>query len=179
MPVVVTISASAQHGKDTFASFLKNELEAKGKKTLIIHYADVLKFVAKQWYGWDGQKDDKGRTLLQYLGTDLFRKNRPDCWVTIVKELILGMGDTIDMVLIPDCRFPNEIVTLQCPELNKVYSVKVFRPDFDNGLSEAQKNHVSETALNNWKFDYTVINSGSLEDFRGKAEELAEVLINK
>lgn len=178
MAKIITISGSAQHGKDTFASFLSKALESRGKKTLVIHYADVLKFVAKQWYGWDGVKDDKGRTLLQYLGTDVFRKNRPDCWVTIVKELILGMGDTIDFVLIPDCRFPNEIEVVKEINPDDFMCIKVFRPNFDNGLSEEQKNHKSETALNGFNFDLRIINDAGVEGLTRKAEEVSEAMIN-
>ena len=113
MSKIITISGSAQHGKDTCATYMREYLMSKNKNVMIIHFADVLKFVAKQWYGWDGVKDEHGRTLLQYLGTDVFRKNRPDCWATIVKELILGMGNTVDFVIEPDCRFPNEIITMR------------------------------------------------------------------
>lgn len=177
LSTIVTISASARHGKDTFAGFLKDSLEAQGKKVIIFHYADFLKYIASNWFNWDGKKDDKGRTLLQYLGTDVFRKNRPNCWVNMAKEFVLGMGDLVDFVLIPDCRFPNEIEIWNESGFN-IKTIKVIRPDFDNGLSESQKAHPSETSLNNWIFDYNIINSGTLEDLKGKSDVLAKTLIN-
>ena len=55
---VITISGKAQNGKDTTAGLLKAALEADGYKVLITHYADLLKYICKQFFGWDGQKDD-------------------------------------------------------------------------------------------------------------------------
>ena len=42
---VLCISAKARHGKDTAAEIIKEYLESLNKKVLIIHYADLLKFV--------------------------------------------------------------------------------------------------------------------------------------
>ena len=41
-----------------------------------------------------------------------------------------------------------------------VTTVRIERPNFDNGLTEEQKNHESETALDDYIFDYRIINNG-------------------
>lgn len=41
-PTFILISGKARHGKDTTANMLYDEFKKKGKKTLIIHYADLL-----------------------------------------------------------------------------------------------------------------------------------------
>ena len=41
-----------------------------------------------------------------------------------------------------------------------VTTVRVIRPNFDNGLTEEQQKHESEVALNNYNFDYKIINNG-------------------
>ena len=46
---VITISGKAQNGKDTTAGLLKSALEADGYKVLITHYADLLKYICKQF----------------------------------------------------------------------------------------------------------------------------------
>ena len=85
---VITISGKAQNGKDTTAGLLKAALEADGYKVLITHYADLLKYICKQFFGWDGQKDDAGRHILQYVGTDIIRQKRPDYWVGFVTSIL-------------------------------------------------------------------------------------------
>jgi hypothetical protein len=44
--------------------------------------------------------------------------------------------------------------------------VRVERPNFDNGLTEAQKNHPSEVDMDNYPFDYKILNEGTLEEFK-------------
>ena len=65
--------------------------------------------VATTYYGWSGEKDEKGRELLQKLGTDLGRTNNPNVWVNCVKEIVKALQTEYDFVLIPDVRFPNEM----------------------------------------------------------------------
>ena len=68
---IIAISGHAQNGKDTTANIIKKHLEERGDKVLIVHYADLLKFICTKYFDWDGQKDEKGRHLLQYIGTDI------------------------------------------------------------------------------------------------------------
>ena len=105
---VICISGKAQNGKDTTASFMKQALEDKGQRVLIAHFGDLVKYICKTFFGWDGQKDERGRTLLQYVGTDKIRAVSPDYWVDFIVNILTIFKDEWDYVLIPDCRFPNE-----------------------------------------------------------------------
>lgn len=153
---IITIAGKAQHGKDTTAELLKNRLEIRGKKVLLTHYADLLKYICEKFFDWDGKKDEAGRSLLQYVGTEVIRTAKPDYWVDFIKSVLILFPDKWDYVIIPDTRFPNEINGLK--DDFDVFAVRVVRPNFDNGLTDAQKNHVSETALDNYEFDYTIEN---------------------
>ena len=44
---VICISAKARHGKDTAAEIMIEYLEMQGKKVLITHFADLLKYLCK------------------------------------------------------------------------------------------------------------------------------------
>ena len=70
-------------------------------------------------------------------------------------------------MIIPDTRFPNEIDLIKSAYDN-VDFIKVVRPGFDNGLTEEQKNHPSETALDDIEADYTFYNDGTLDDLIAK-----------
>lgn len=152
---VITISGKAQAGKDTTARMLKNKLIRSGHSVLITHFADLLKFQAKTLFDWDGKKDEAGRTLLQRLGTDIVREKNPNYWADYLSEMLWIYDGQWDYVIIPDARFPNEIEAMKyefdCVAVNVV-------SDFDNGLTDEQKNHPSETALDNYDFDYTLVN---------------------
>jgi hypothetical protein len=52
--------------------------------------------------------------------------------------------------------------------------LRVERPDFDNGLTEAQKNHASEVKMDNYNFDDVLLNDGTLESFRDKLNSFVD-----
>ena len=160
---VFCISGKARHGKDTAAQDIRKVLWGYGKRVLITHNADLLKYICSSYFGWNGEKDECGRTLLQYVGTDVVRVKRPTFWVDFIADILDLFNDVWDYVIIPDCRFPNEIDSLRQRGLD-VTHVKVTRDGFDNGLTDEQKAHISETALDGVAPDYTIDNSGSLVD---------------
>lgn len=161
---VICISGKAQHGKDTAGKYIKQLLEQEGKRVIVAHYADLVKYVAKMFLGWDGNKDETGRTLLQYVGTDIVRKKSPNYWVDFIGQIITLFDDANlwDCVIIPDCRFPNEIEVLAEDYDIEVWSVRVVRNNFESPLTEAQKNHPSETAMDDYRlFDAVLENDGT------------------
>lgn len=162
---IFTVSGKAQHGKDTFANILYKELTNKGHRVLLTHYADLLKFICKSLFNWNGEKDKKGRQILQYVGTDIVRKERPNYWVEFVIDMIDLFGENWDYVIIPDTRFPNEIDMLK-EKYDKVEHIRVVRPNFTSTLTEEQLKHPSEIALDNVIPDITIFNQGTMEELK-------------
>lgn len=160
---VICISGKAQHGKDTVAGLLDIALTEKGYTVKTIHYADLLKFICEKYFGWNGEKDDYGRSLLQRVGTDVIRNQEPDYWVDFVVTFLKLFPNEWDFVIIPDTRFPNEVFDMKDAFPDTVH-LRVIRPDFDNGLSEEQKNHPSEVALDTITPDAIIYNDGNFED---------------
>lgn len=162
---IICISGKAQHGKDTSAAMMKELLEADGKRVLIAHYGDLVKYVCKTFFGWDGNKDEKGRTILQHVGTNIVRQQRPEFWVDFIIDILTLFDGEWDYVLIPDCRFPNEIERMK-KEFYDVSSLRITRENFVSPLSEEQQRHPSETALDDYEFDFTIFNNGTTDDLR-------------
>jgi len=158
---VICVSGKAQHGKDTVASIMKEQLEMRGNSVLICHYADLVKYICTKFFDWNGNKDEYGRTLLQYVGTDVIRTKEPDYWVDFIIEVLKFFPDTWDYVIIPDTRFPNECQRMKA-EFHSV-SVRVDRPGFESNLTEEQKKHPSETSLDSYKFDAYIHNKGTIK----------------
>lgn len=167
---VICISGKARHGKDTTAKHLSEILQEKGYKVLITHYADLLKFICKNMFSWDGQKNEEGRHILQYVGTDIIKKQQPNFWVDFIIQILQLFPDTWDYVLIPDCRFPNEITRMKEAGLHTIH-VRVIRPFFENGLTEEAKKHISETALDQFKYDLLLLNSGD-DSYKNTIKEI-------
>lgn len=168
---IILISGKARHGKDTTANFLKSALEADGYSVLVAHYGDLVKYVCKTFFGWNGEKDEHGRTLLQKVGTDAIRTQRPDYWVSFITDIMELFSEEWDYVLIPDCRFPNEVERVKEAGFNTVH-LRVVRENFVSPLTAEQQAHPSETALDNTTPDYYIMNSGSLKDLQNTVVEL-------
>lgn len=172
---IVCISGKARHGKDTVAGIMKTKLESQGKRVLIAHYGDLVKYICEKYFDWDGQKDEKGRTLLQYVGTDVVRAQEPDFWVAFIQKVLTLFPNEWDYVLIPDCRFPNEIEFFRNGTIN-TYLVRVNRPNHNSGLTPQQLNHPSETALDSYTADYYIINDSTLNALESKISEIIQAI---
>ena len=169
---VIVLSGKARSGKDTTSLMLNEILEAKGLKVMNLQFSSYIKEYAKKITDWDGSDETKPRQLLQELGTSVIRKNIDELF--FVKRII---GDIkvysyyFDIIVISDCRVKVEIDELR-KEFNNICAVRVTRPNFDNGLTEEQKMHFTEIDLDDYdKFDYEIINDGTLDDLKVKVEK--------
>ena len=117
--------------------------------------------------GWEAAKAlPDVRRFLQRLGTEGVRDTLgPDAWLLCFRRALTGAADlvsahhaTVDpqlKVVIPDVRFPNEAAAIR--EMGgQVW--KVTRPGC------ASDGHASEAGIDRISADYTLGNSGSLED---------------
>lgn len=175
---IVCISGKAQHGKDTSARFMKSYLESRGYKVLIAHFGDLVKYVCTKFFDWDGEKDQYGRSLLQYVGTDVVRVQEPDYWVDFIKSILTLFKDQWDFVLLPDCRFPNEYEHFINAGFDTVL-VRVARVNFESPLSTEQQQHPSETAMDDYTASYYILNDRSLSDLERSVQEIAQALIKR
>ena len=158
---LILISGKARAGKDTFSIGLDGYQKYS--------FAGQLKEFAEK-LGWDGEKNERGRKFLQDLAS-VVREYNSNTWIRILGYLIED-EDYPDKVVVTDCRYLNEIQLMKQWSLihnYKVTTIRIERPGFDNGLTEAQKNHPSETELDNYPFDYVIKNSGTIGDLMGIA----------
>lgn len=171
----ICISGKAQNGKDTSAEIFKNELIIRGHSVLVIHQADLLKYICKAFFNWNGEKDEAGRTLLQQVGTNVIRKVEPDFWVDFIAKVTGFFKDTRDYIIVPDTRFPNELEKLKANDAN-IFHVRVIREGFKSPLTEEQQQHPSETALDGIESDFTLINDKGIDDLYGGVVSILDAI---
>ena len=174
-PIVYIFSGKARAGKDTSAAFVNNYYLKKNKKVVNLQYSAYLKEYAKKIVDWDGSDETKPRQLLIDLGTNLIRnKLDENFFINRMIEDIRVLSYFFDVITISDARIVGE---LEIPKktFDNVKIVNIVRPNFDNGLTEAQKQTLTETSLNGYSgYDYTVINDGSIEDLEKSIVEIVE-----
>lgn len=112
--------------------------------------------------GWDEVKDEvpAAREFLQRLGVACRDQIGPDVWVDALARR-LSVHPSARYV-ITDVRFPNEAEFIT----NRGGQVwRIERPG-----TQPVNSHTSETALDDWAFDRTIVNDGSLADLRRSVE---------
>lgn len=174
----ICISGKAQNGKDTSAEIFKNELIIRGHSVLVVHQADLLKYICKVFFNWNGEKDEAGRTLLQQVGTNVIRKADPDFWVDFIAKVTGFFKNTWDYIIIPDTRFPNELEKLKTNDAN-VFHVRVVRRNFKSPLTAEQQKHPSETALDGVESDFTLINDKTIENLHASVVKILDAIEEK
>ena len=169
---VILISGKAEAGKTTTANIIKTFLEELGKKVACIPYGQYVKDTAKLIWNWDGEKDKKGRELLQWWGTDIVRAQDPNFWVDSVVRLAKVIDKYVDYLIVDDCRFINEIEAWRAikyvaldsatdalsskQRFSDIITIRVERPGHENALTPEQRRHPSETELDDYIFDITI-----------------------
>lgn len=168
------ISGKAGSGKDTCSEYIQQFLEEHNKTFFVIHFADMVKMIAKQVFKWDGNKDENGRTLLQQIGDNDFRNIDKDYWAKRVKEIIYIYKDTFDYAIIPDLRYKNELKLIS--DIFKSYSIRINR-NFKSKLTELQLLNPSECDLDKEELDYTLTDV-DLYNTQLKIYEIMEEILN-
>lgn len=163
---VILFSGKAEAGKTTSAELVAQWLRVRGYKTAKIAYGDYVKQTAKQVFNWNGKKDEAGRHLLQWWGTDIVRQKSPNFWVDTVVRLAKVLDGVVDYLLIDDLRFPNEISCWFEHDLSKEFAsglevrvIRVNRPGHISKLTPEQLQHPSETALDDFKGYDVILNA--------------------
>jgi hypothetical protein len=168
---LIGLSGKALAGKDTTAGMLMSIV--LDRPVVRIAFADALKDECMELHGWNGLKDDAGRTLLQQVGVAR-RAENPNYWV---ERAMVRVADPETLYVFTDVRFQNEADTIR-QNGGRIWRIERIHEDgsaYDNGMTGEQKAHVSETALDKYPFDDYLFND-TLPRLRRQVEHLAREL---
>ena len=158
-PKIFVLSGKARSGKTETAKIIENYY--KEKKCITISFAYYLKDYVKRITGWDENENTKPRELLQKLGIELIKNNIDDkLLINRILQDIEVFSYFYDIIIISDARLVDEIESIKNKYPNLV-SIRISN-DKRNNLTKEQKNHITETGLDNYNnFDYFVNNNYS------------------
>lgn len=166
----ILISGKKRSGKDWTAAAIKSELETLGYSVDIIAFAEPMKDIiattlgitpdeleqfknnTKQFscsvienYDHSTEHTTDFRKILQQFGNEAMKKYfGPTVWRDIAVNRI--NESTADYVIVSDFRMPEEY-------LPDSISIKI------HSEASSTDSHSSETALDNWKFNFTLNNT--------------------
>ena len=173
-PSIYVLSGKAGSGKSFIADKMKCVLEFRGLKCISIAYASYLKNYIMNITDWDGSEERKPREFLQELGVDLI-KNRINSSMLIdrIVDDISVYSYFFDVIIVSDARFIDEIEVIR-DKFSRVCVINVVGGS--NNLSDREKSHITETALDNYNdYDFVIYNDDFLDD-NVLDEQIEEVL---
>lgn len=176
---IVLIGGKAFAGKTLAANYLMSKFPSS-LNLYKTSFASPIKEIATKEFGWDGIKDEKGRRLLQVIGTDAGRDYNKNIWVKKAEDRINSTVFPRNFVFIDDWRFPNERDYWYDNFFYEVTTVGINRPNFR--LDDKLSTHPSETSIDfsdKTAFDFHILNDGTVEDFYNKLIPIINHLMYK
>ncbi len=169
-PKIFIISGKARSGKGEVSKIISDYY--KDKKSIIISFGHYIKDYAKRISDWNGDEETKPRELLQQLGIELIKNKIDDkLFIKRIKEDIEVFSYFYDIIIVNDARLLDEIESLKNSYSDSIV-IRVKNKN-ENNLTISQKNHITETDLDNYKyFNYIIENNGSKEDLKKQVEEI-------
>jgi hypothetical protein len=164
--ILIGITGYAGSGKDVIADYLFKEYGFSN-----LGMSTALQDIARQQFGWDGKKDERGRCLLQNLG-DAGRNYNKDFWINKLRDKIndFALFDTGSREVYPKMkpihykfaitgiRYPNEY------EFVKSREGYIWKVQGRGGLKKTWND--SEAYIDTFEVDHTFYN----DDNTTKAE---------
>lgn len=163
--MIIAFAGRKQSGKTSACEFMANVFsQTVQKSSSIYNFADPLKKMCieifgltyEQCYGSDDAKNElvncvwpdsgepmSAREVMQYVGTNVFRKMQYNIWADATIRKI--QDENLPLALIADCRFPNEVAAVK----NAGGVVIKLKRNLYNSQ------HESETALDEDNYDHS------------------------
>lgn len=175
---IFVIGGAAKSGKSTFGKYLREELKNYGYKPCVMHLTETLYSYARNYFSWDENANEKPREFLQKMGIEIIKEkmHKPYFLLDRTCEDIEILSNFFDTFIITDARLIMEFEELK-KRFDNVVTIKINRTNYDDGLSDKERSHITETELMDYTgFDYEVDNEDvlSLKEYAKDIVELEE-----
>lgn len=181
--VVIMISGKSNSGKGSVADVLKYQL-SDDANVIQCSLSTYIRNITKNDFYWDGVDTPESRKFMAEvyrLGTEFYpyHMSRRVFDRDIRPNLKEGLG-VINYAIVESFR---ELVNYEYFKkleevgiIDELITIRVDRPEYDVVKTEFLKSHVSETDLDNFKFDHYIINDGTLQSLTEKVTYTADMI---
>lgn len=166
--IVVLVNGRAQAGKDTFVSFVRHELEQKGYYSVYNRSKTDPTREALEKLDWGGNKTDYVRDIMKQLVNFADRTGRNTRYFQSTVDLLSG----IVFFHVRDLYSISEYRQIAKKAGSSVITLFVHR-----NAAKAKDQQWSD--LEDYKYDYRVLNNSTLKDLQKEAELFATLLFKR
>lgn len=161
----IAVGHQARVGKDTFADYVDDKYTCT-----VVKFATKLYKITESIQKILGVEVTKDPVLLQTIGDRMRSHYGEDVFVNqLINEIAdIGKNNPEQNIIITDLRRINEFIAVK--KLGFI-TVKIIKPD---RVIDRDPSHISEVDLNDCKFDYVIVNDGTLDQFYEKIDQFLE-----
>lgn len=162
MQTIIILNGLPRAGKDTFCYYVKQYFRLKYNVT---DYSSIskIKEIAKDFFGWNGIKDKKGRCLLSELKDAATRYNNMPLKL-ILNKIHTFFADNNNKIFIVHIREPFEIQKLKQYYENhptiKIISVCILNK------KATQYNNTGDSGIFDYRYNYFLSNNADIKHFK-------------
>ena len=159
---VILINGSCRVGKNNFVKYFSKHC---GGITDEIDTVGVIKSVMRDYFRWNGKKDDKSRLMMSEM-KKLWTQFNDGPFLDTIEKIT---NSEVDYVFI-HCREPEEIQKFKIFYGKDMITVLLIKEDREVANNDSDRN------VANYEYDYTIYNDTDKEGLKTKTKELYENL---
>ena len=159
---IIIINGTGGAGKDTFVTFC-----SEITRVLNVSAVDKVKEAAQILVGWNGEKDEVSRKLLvdlKQLSVDY--NDAPTKYIVSKSEEFKNSDDELMFVHIREAK--------EIDKSKELLNAKTLL--ITNPRVKLITSNDSDGKVNEYEYDYYIVNDGTLEDLKNKAVKFVEEL---
>ena len=181
--IVIMVNGKSNNGKGTVAELLLKETSNEYNK-IKTSLSTYIRKIAKDDFFWDGVDNEDSREFMQEtyrLGTKLYPYHMAKR--VYLNDIEPNLNDKKDNLIIVEslrekCNYDFFNRLKQIGLIDDLITIRVERPNFDALGSEKLKNHVSETDMDSFDFNWRIANDGSENNYLRRLSDQVIEFIN-
>jgi len=173
---IILVSGKSNSGKGILSTKLEQLFKLKNKHVIRCSLSTYIRELTKNDFYWNGIDTLESRKFMAEVyrvGTEFFPHHMArrvwdrDIYPFANKDTVAIVESFREKVNYDYFDF-----LLQFKHIDKLTTIRVVRPNFNAIQNEEMENHVSESDLDDFEFDYVIENSGTVEELDEKLKEL-------
>ena len=173
---IILVSGKSNVGKGVFSQKLEQLLKSQNKHVIRCSLSTYIRELAKNDFYWNGVDTLESRIFMgevYRVGTDFY----PHHMARRVWERDIEPHANKDTIAIVESfrekvNYDYFVELWKVKIIDDIITIRVIRPNFNIIQNEEMENHVSESDLDDFEFDYVIENSGTVEELDEKLKEL-------
>lgn len=177
---IILISGKSNSGKGTVAKILEEDIKNKNINVIRCSLSTYIREITKNDFYWDGVDTLESRKFMAEvyrIGTEFYPYHMAR---RVWERDIEPYANNNSIVIVESFRekvnydYFNKLLKENI--IDSIITIRVTRPYFNAINDEIMENHVSESDLDDFLFDYHIDNNNTVEELNIKVNEFVEWL---